>query len=60
MVENNTCTCGCTEPRTADTAPAGTCNCGCGGATASRAEEIAELRRMLESVQERLAALGSR
>jgi uncharacterized protein YfcZ (UPF0381/DUF406 family) len=60
MAENGTCSCGCGALKTVSDEAACQCNCSCCGTTAnSREEEIAELRRLLESVQERLAALGA-
>lgn len=59
MTALNTCSCGGGTIPTVSAAP---CECGCGGcATAStRDEEVAELRRLLDSVSERLTELGAR
>lgn len=58
---NNACGCGC-NTMTLVTQAAEPCGCGCeccSAAPASTAEEIAELRRLRESVERRLADLES-
>jgi uncharacterized protein YfcZ (UPF0381/DUF406 family) len=61
MAENGTCSCGCAALKTVSDEAACQCSCSCCGTTgSSREEEIAELRRLLESVQQRLIALDAR
>lgn len=60
MADNGTCSCGCAALTTVSEQAACRCGCTCCAATGSREEEIAELRRLLESVQERLVALDAR
>ncbi len=61
MAEADTCTCGCAQSQTTGAvASTDTCACGCSASTASRAEEIAQLRRVVESAQQRLAELDAR
>lgn len=60
MAENGTCSCGCAALETVSEQAACQCECSCCGKADSRADEVAELRRLLESVQERLVALDAR
>lgn len=60
MAEDNSCSCGCAALKTVSDQAACECNCSCCGTTGSREQEIAELRRLLESVQERLVQLDAR
>ena len=61
MADNGSCSCGC-GALTSVSNEAGGCQCGCSccQTTSSREEEIAELRRLLESVQDRLLQLEAR
>lgn len=60
MADHGTCSCGCAALRTVSDEAACQCSCSCCGTAATREQEIAELRRLLESVQERLSDLGAR
>lgn len=60
MADNGTCSCGCAALETVSEQAACRCGCKCCAATDSREQEVAELRRLLESVQERLVALDAR
>ena len=60
MAEDNSCSCGCAALETVSEQAACKCSCSCCGTTDGREQEIAELRRLLESVQERLVQLDAR
>lgn len=61
MADDDTCTCGCGALATvSDTAGGCECGCTCCRTSGSREDEIAELRRLLESVQDRLIQLEAR
>lgn len=60
MADDDTCSCGCAALKTVSDQAACECSCSCCGTTDSREQEIAELRRLLESVQERLVQLDAR
>jgi len=59
MTELNTCSCGGGAIPTVSAEP---CRCGCGGCSSAttRDEEVAELRKLLDSVSERLAVLDAK
>lgn len=58
MAENGTCSCGCGAMQTISGEAPCRCGCSCCEATQSREQEIAELRRLLDSTERRLAELG--
>jgi hypothetical protein len=60
MAENGTCSCGCGALPTISEQAACECGCTCCGTARSREEQITELHRLLDSVQERLTQLESR
>lgn len=59
MAETTTCSCGCAALQTVSGEAACSCGCKCCATSMSPAEEIAELHRLRDSVQERLAELGA-
>jgi DNA-binding transcriptional MerR regulator len=59
MPEDTPCSCGCGALQTVSDAAACRCGCKCCPAASTREEEIAELLRLRDSVEQRLAQLGA-
>lgn len=59
MTDMTTCSCGCGALQTVSGEAACSCGCKCCAALKSSEEEIAELHRLRDAVQERLAELGA-
>ncbi len=59
MADNTTCSCGCGALQTVSGEAACRCGCSCCSAAQNREDEVAELRRLRDSVEERLAELGA-
>jgi hypothetical protein len=60
MAENMACSCGCGALQTVSGEAQCRCGCSCCDSAQSREQEIAELKRLLDSTQRRLSELGAR
>lgn len=60
MAENMTCSCGCGALQLVSGDAPCRCGCSCCDSAKSPEQEVAELQRLLGSVQERLSELGAR
>lgn len=60
MAENSTCSCGCGALQTVSGEAQCNCGCSCCGGIKSPEQEIAELQRLRDSVDQRLAELSDR
>lgn len=59
MAETETCSCGCAALTTVSEQAACDCSCTCCAPGSTREDEIADLRRLLGSVSDRLAKLDA-